>query len=514
MAWKLHETVNVLAILLLMITKCNCQQHNFKYCQSMTSARDGPRFDCSSLQLTEVPSYLPDSVTELNFDTNYLEDLDEDSFKHLPTLKKLVLSKNDISALFKKNFQGLGNLKVLDLSENEIRSIECETFSALSSLEVLNLSRNVQKPPPDIRYCYKWEILDGRYRWLPNVYLTQKARLSLSKCMWIGLSKLQILLLQRVKIDHRSLLPGTFSSLQDLQLLDLSWNRLTHLKAGVFSGLNKLETLILYYCNVKMIENGTFSGLHSLKYLNLMFSNLTEFSNPLHLPRKSPGILHLGGPLEDVFLDLDYITLTSLKLSPDTVPYRSKKFNIKLSERTIQRKVSLDKFSQQPLVLPRVAEVTLKEANVLPYKIVAPKLKKLDLSYSDLRLNAGENYFVLRVDAAVEELNLSGNTYESGIKKPGKLLANLEDLQAKKARELTILDVGVGGCGDLIYHPYGARVIGVLENGEDLKKVQNNSVDTVVSTLVMCKVRDPADYVREVKRVLKPVSIKTFIRHQ
>ncbi|XP_070538155.1 thiol S-methyltransferase TMT1A-like [Ptychodera flava] len=85
-----------------------------------------------------------------------------------------------------------------------------------------------------------------------------------------------------------------------------------------------------------------------------------------------------------------------------------------------------------------------------------------------------------------------------------KLLSNLKDFQAKTARELTVLEVGVGGCGDFIYLPKGTRVIGVLENGEDLKKVSNNSVDTVVSTLVMCKVRDPTDYVREVKRVLKP----------
>ncbi|XP_070567966.1 thiol S-methyltransferase TMT1A-like [Ptychodera flava] len=85
-----------------------------------------------------------------------------------------------------------------------------------------------------------------------------------------------------------------------------------------------------------------------------------------------------------------------------------------------------------------------------------------------------------------------------------KLLSKLGDLKTKTAGELTILEVGVGGCGEFIYHPYGTRVMEILENGEDLKDIPDNSVDTVVSTLVMCKVKDPLDYVREVKRVLKP----------
>lgn len=48
----------------------------------------------------------------------------------------------------------------------------------------------------------------------------------------------------------------------------------------------------------------------------------------------------------------------------------------------------------------------------------------------------------------------------------------------------------------------------VVASGEDLSSVQENSVDVVVCTLVLCSVSDAGKVLQEVQRVLRPVSTR------
>ena len=126
------------------------------------------------------------------------------------------------------------------------------------------------------------------------------------------------------------------------------------------------------------------------------------------------------------------------------------------------------------------------------------------------------------------------------------VLANLghryERMVASRKRELfagigkSVLEIGPGTGPNLAYYPPGVRWLGVEPNPFmhpylqkaaaqaglqiDLRSgtaerlpADDNSMDTVVSTLVLCSVADPETALQEVLRVLKPGGRFLFLEH-
>jgi SAM-dependent methyltransferase len=100
----------------------------------------------------------------------------------------------------------------------------------------------------------------------------------------------------------------------------------------------------------------------------------------------------------------------------------------------------------------------------------------------------------------------------------------------------TVLEIGPGGGNNLAFLARGVRWIGVEPNpffherlrarGERLGidvdvrpataealPAADHSVDAVISSLVLCSVRDPAAALREVRRVLRPGGRFVFVEH-
>ena len=100
----------------------------------------------------------------------------------------------------------------------------------------------------------------------------------------------------------------------------------------------------------------------------------------------------------------------------------------------------------------------------------------------------------------------------------------------------TVLEIGPGGGNNLAFLQRGVRWIGVEPNpffhdrlrarGERLAievdvrtataealPVADHSVDAVISSLVLCSVRDPGAALREVRRVLRPGGRFVFVEH-
>jgi len=99
-----------------------------------------------------------------------------------------------------------------------------------------------------------------------------------------------------------------------------------------------------------------------------------------------------------------------------------------------------------------------------------------------------------------------------------------------------ILEIGSGTGANLPFFPKGSSVIALDPNphmekylkqnasqfpnitikkvitgfAEDLTEIEDNSVATVVCTLTLCSVQDVGAVLREVKRVLKPVSKRWY----
>ncbi len=99
-----------------------------------------------------------------------------------------------------------------------------------------------------------------------------------------------------------------------------------------------------------------------------------------------------------------------------------------------------------------------------------------------------------------------------------------------------IVELGPGSGSNFRYYPRGTRVIAVEPNPMMLKRmykqanrhgveidlrhagaegmeVESESADLVVSTLVLCSVRDPDQVLAEVRRVLKPAGRFAFLEH-
>jgi len=100
----------------------------------------------------------------------------------------------------------------------------------------------------------------------------------------------------------------------------------------------------------------------------------------------------------------------------------------------------------------------------------------------------------------------------------------------------TVVELGPGSGANFRYYPRGTRVIAVEPNpmmhrrmyaqarrhgieidlrhaGAEGMEVASQSAELVVSTLVLCTVRDPEKAVAEVKRVLRPGGRFAFLEH-
>uniref|UniRef100_H3DAQ0 Methyltransferase type 11 domain-containing protein n=1 Tax=Tetraodon nigroviridis TaxID=99883 RepID=H3DAQ0_TETNG len=121
--------------------------------------------------------------------------------------------------------------------------------------------------------------------------------------------------------------------------------------------------------------------------------------------------------------------------------------------------------------------------------------------------------------------------------KKKELFRSLADF--KPGGQLTLLEIGCGTGTNFQYYPSGCRVVCTDPNpnfqkyltramedndhltydrfavasGEDMAAVQDNSVDAVVCTLVLCSVDSVAQTLREVHRILRPGGAFFFMEH-
>ncbi|KAF3689759.1 Methyltransferase-like protein 7A [Channa argus] len=109
----------------------------------------------------------------------------------------------------------------------------------------------------------------------------------------------------------------------------------------------------------------------------------------------------------------------------------------------------------------------------------------------------------------------------------------------KPGGQLTILEIGCGTGANFEFFPPGCKVICtdpnrhfqrylkksmdqndhltyerfVVSSGEDMGSVEDESIDVVVCTLVLCSVNDVPQTLREVQRILRPGGAFFFIEH-
>ncbi|XP_053311352.1 toll-like receptor 2 [Spea bombifrons] len=99
--------------------------------------------DCSSRNLTSVPSGLPREIKGLDLSNNKIQILSETDLEPYEYLEILCLEHNEIHTISDYAFHSLGNLKDLDLSYNKLTNLSSAWYSNLHMLTHLNIMGNL-----------------------------------------------------------------------------------------------------------------------------------------------------------------------------------------------------------------------------------------------------------------------------------------------------------------------------------------------------------------------------------
>jgi toll-like receptor 13 len=183
----------------------------------------------------------------------------------LPQLMNLNLSGTQVrlELLQAKHLQ---NLKKIDLSNRELRSghlnlnTVCHLLRNLPILKTLVFQKNVTDAGglKHLANCTRLSLLD----------LSQSSDLvHLNDSEFDAMPSLQRLNLNKCQLSFVN--NRTWSSLQNLTILDLSHNKFRNFPDFAFSPLKCLQSLSLSRNPITELNNMAFSGLYSLKELNL-----------------------------------------------------------------------------------------------------------------------------------------------------------------------------------------------------------------------------------------------------
>ncbi|XP_036030689.1 toll-like receptor 13 [Onychomys torridus] len=183
----------------------------------------------------------------------------------LPQLRRLNLSGTSVK-LEMLSAKHLQNIRVMDLSNRELRhghvnvKAVCHLLRNLPMLEALVFQKNATNAEgiKHLAKCTKLLFLD----------LGQNSDLvHLNDSEFDALPSLQRLNLNMCQLSFVS--NKTWSSLQNLTILDLSHNKFKSFPDFAFSPLKGLKSLFLSRNPITELNNLAFSGLFSLKELNL-----------------------------------------------------------------------------------------------------------------------------------------------------------------------------------------------------------------------------------------------------
>ncbi|XP_065551777.1 toll-like receptor 4 [Lathamus discolor] len=210
-------------------------------------------FRCMGLNISGVPSEVPNTTQNLDLSFSNLQSLRAEYFASVPELQLLDLTRCHLQTIEDNSFKGLRKLSTLILTGNPFQDLGPAAFYGLTSLKKLVLVENNITSLND----------------LPIDHLHT---------------------LQELNVGHNNItslkLPKYFSNLTSLRHLSFFSNKITYISRGdldVLREVNRLNlTLVLSLNYIKCIEPGSFAKIHlselvlrsSFENFNVMRSSL------------------------------------------------------------------------------------------------------------------------------------------------------------------------------------------------------------------------------------------------
>lgn len=268
----------------------------------------------SNNNLTELGASLfvnTQMLTVVDFSHNKISKINKYAFAEAQSLSRIVLSYNDITELDKRLFKDLRFLDQIFLDNNRIKVIPPELFSCNAVLQNIVLSNNrISTFSSNYLTGLKYlEILHLAGNFLtefdPTFLETKLYSLNLSNNNLTSLIIRKMISIEAannsitsvISLDDSSILTTLIiannslssitnitSQFTNLEVLDLSFNRVSKLNITTFSKLTKLIKLDLEKTDISNIDFGTFANQRNLVFLDLSYNNLNRFNWDIFLP--------------------------------------------------------------------------------------------------------------------------------------------------------------------------------------------------------------------------------------
>uniref|UniRef100_A0A9J8AHW5 Slit homolog 1b (Drosophila) n=1 Tax=Cyprinus carpio carpio TaxID=630221 RepID=A0A9J8AHW5_CYPCA len=310
------------------------------------------KINLSNNKITEIEDGAFDgasSVVELHLTANHLVSVRGGMFRGMDGLRMLMLRNNRIRCIHNGSFSGLQNVRLLSLYDNQLTTIMPGAFDTLPNLSTLNLLANPFNCDCRLSWLGEWlrsrQIVTGNPRCQNPAFLREIPLQDVAKpdflcdkddvsCVPKPVCPEQCTCLDTVvRCSNKHLLalprgvprnvtelyldgnlfvavPKELSAFKQLQLVDLSNNKISSLSNSSFANMTQLTTLILSYNALRCIPPLVFGGLSSLRLLVCVCVFLRAIgANPLYCDcrlrwlsdwvksgYKEPGIARCAGP--------------------------------------------------------------------------------------------------------------------------------------------------------------------------------------------------------------------------
>ncbi|KFP04826.1 Extracellular matrix protein 2 [Calypte anna] len=196
--------------------------------------------------------------------------LDGNMLVHIPsglpsTLEEIKINDNHLHAIDEDGLQGLKNLVTLELEGNKLSEANVSplAFYPLKSLSYLRLGRN------------KFRIIpQGLPATLEELYLENNQIEEVSEICFNHTKHINVIVLKHNKLEEHRIAPLAWINQENLESIDLSYNKLYHVPSYL---PKSLLHLILIGNQIERIPGYVFGHMKpGLEYLYLSYNKLTD----------------------------------------------------------------------------------------------------------------------------------------------------------------------------------------------------------------------------------------------
>ncbi|KAM4803408.1 extracellular matrix protein 2 isoform X3 [Urocitellus parryii] len=267
---------------------------------------------CIHTALSHIPPLTAPEITSLELLGNSITSIPDEAFNGLPNLERLDLSKNNITSsgigpkafkLLKKltrlNMDGNNLVRIpselpstleeLKINENNLQAIDEESLSDLNQLVTLELEGNnlseINVDPLAFKSLKSLSYLrlgKNKFRIIPQglpasieeLYLENNQIEEITEICFNQTRKINVIVLRYNNIEENRIAPLAWINQENLESIDLSYNKLYHVPSYL---PKSLLHLVLIGNQIERIPGYVFGHMEpGLEYLYLSFNRLND----------------------------------------------------------------------------------------------------------------------------------------------------------------------------------------------------------------------------------------------